>query len=326
MELFYIYLVLSLIFTIVISLYPYSFGNYLNLIDFGKSSNLKIHKNNVSKIGGLILFILLLNYFFYNLAKNYIDKNLIFIFFYYFGFLFIGLLDDYLNIKPLTRIILYSFVCFVFLSLNNNVVIIKFFSDIFDQFFYTKPISMFFTIFCFIFLQNILNMLDGINGSLLSYSIAVIIILLFISFSYFALLLLLILFLLLVLNLQNKIFLGNNGSSIISSIVGLLIISIHQIKPEILSAEKIIIILFIPFIDLLRLFIIRIINNKNPFKGDLNHFHHLVLSKFNQIIWIPVLILYIIFSYSISLLVNSFLVIIVNFVIYLIFIKKFNNK
>ena len=32
---------------------------------------------------------------------------------------------------------------------------------------------------------------------------------------------------------------------------------------------------------MLRLFIVRLINNKHPFKGDLNHLHHIVL-KFTK--------------------------------------------
>ena len=40
----------------------------------------------------------------------------------------------------------------------------------------------------------------------------------------------------------------------------------------------------VPGIDMLRLFMTRIYNKKNPFKGDLNHLHHLLKNKFNNLL------------------------------------------
>ena len=112
----------------------------------------------------------------------------------------------------------------------------KFYSETLDQYVNTQPISIFFTIFCFVFLQNILNMFDGINGSLSTYLLTVLFVLLFITFSLFKLCLFLIIISILYLNFNNKIFLGNNGSSIISSIMGVLLISIHNSNPEMILA------------------------------------------------------------------------------------------
>jgi UDP-GlcNAc:undecaprenyl-phosphate GlcNAc-1-phosphate transferase len=39
--------------------------------------------------------------------------------------------------------------------------------------------------------------------------------------------------------------------------------------------------MIIPGLDMLRLYIQRIYNKKNPFKADLNHLHHILLKKFN---------------------------------------------
>jgi hypothetical protein len=38
----------------------------------------------------------------------------------------------------------------------------------------------------------------------------------------------------------------------------------------------------LPGIDMLRLFYIRLKNKKNPFYGDRNHFHHLLIEKFEK--------------------------------------------
>ena len=46
--------------------------------------------------------------------------------------------------------------------------------------------------------------------------------------------------------------------------------------------DEIFIILLIPSLDMLRLFLLRILNKKNPFKGDLNHIHHIVNNRFKN--------------------------------------------
>ena len=39
--------------------------------------------------------------------------------------------------------------------------------------------------------------------------------------------------------------------------------------------------MFLPGIDMLRVFFKRIISKKNPFKADKIHFHHILLTKYN---------------------------------------------
>ena len=322
MIVFFLYLLFSLLLALFILLYPYKLGKFLNLIDFSKSTQLKIHKNNTPLIGGFIILILIFNFYFYELYKTGFDTKLFSIYLLFFSFFIIGLLDDYLNITPITRILLYSLTSYISLQLNNDLIIQNFYSDLLDKNLYTAPISIFFTIFCFVFLQNILNMFDGINGSLSTYLFTVLFILLIITFSLFKLCLFVTLFFILYLNLKDKIFLGNNGASIISSIIGFLLISIHKNNPEILSAEKIFILFLLPILDICRLFILRILDNKSPFKGDLNHFHHLILSKFHPKIWIPALAAFISLSFFASSFINTYLIILSISISYILLIKK----
>ena len=323
MEMFFLYLSVSFISVLLIFFYPYVLGKFFNLVDISQSTKLKIHKKNTPIIGGFIILILMSNFFVYEVYITGINTKLFSIYFLFFIFFVIGLLDDYLNINPLTKILLYSLTCYIFLQLNNNLIIDKFYSEFLDQYVYTTPLSIFFTIFCFVFLQNILNMFDGINGSLSTYLFTVLLILLFISFSLFKLCLLVTLIFILYLNLKDKIFLGNNGASILSCIIGFLLISMHENNPVMLSAEKIIILFFIPVIDLSRLFIRRILNNQSPFKGDLHHFHHLILSKFHPKVWIPLLAFFILLCFSASLFVNLYLIILLMSISYILLIKKF---
>ena len=51
---------------------------------------------------------------------------------------------------------------------------------------------------------------------------------------------------------------------------------------DIIYTEEIFLIMMLPGIDMLRLFIIRITNKKNPFKPDKHHLHHLLSNKLNS--------------------------------------------
>lgn len=80
-------------------------------------------------------------------------------------------------------------------------------------------------------------------------------------------------------NYQNKLFLGNNGSSLLGFVLAYFFIDLNRIK--VISAEEIFLVMVIPGLDMLRLYIKRIYNKKNPFKADLNHLHHILFKKFN---------------------------------------------
>jgi UDP-GlcNAc:undecaprenyl-phosphate GlcNAc-1-phosphate transferase len=144
--------------------------------------------------------------------------------------------------------------------------------------------SYFITTFCLLLLINAFNMTDGVNG--LAHSILflwlIILIILFnlnITFYFFAL----IIFLSFILNYQGKYFLGNSGSLFLSSFIGLLTIYLYNSNlnfRNLINVEKIILIFLIPGLDMLRLFILRISNNKSPFSGDVNHFHHCLVKNF----------------------------------------------
>ena len=308
----------------------------LKLIDKPSQSKIKIHSEPMPNIGGLILILFLSNYFFYEILfnnKKFLDvinlsnENTIIYLFTLFFFI-IGLLDDYINISAKRRLLIISVIVLIFLYINNNILITEFYSSYFENkikinIFY---IQILFTVFCILFLQNCLNMYDGINGSLLSAIIPLLIVLLYLNFSIILFLTFIITILLLLLNVNNKLFIGNNGSFAYSGLLSLYLIFYHTNNPINLSAEKIILLLFFPTIDVLRLFIFRIFNGYSPFKGDLNHFHHLVLKKFSYIFWIPTFIIYTLFIYYLSLFMNNIFLILINTCVYFILIFYFKNR
>lgn len=82
-------------------------------------------------------------------------------------------------------------------------------------------------------------------------------------------------------NLNKRCFLGDGGNYFLSMLVGSITIKLNNIELGLLVAEEIFLLFLIPGIDMLRLFILRIKKNKNPFYGDRHHFHHYLNKKYS---------------------------------------------
>ena len=129
--------------------------------------------------------------------------------------------------------------------------------------------------------MNSFNMMDGTNSLAGSYSLIFLLyFLVFINFSSLILVLVIFLIFYLYLNSRNLIFFGDSGSLLLSFLIAVMIIYNHNLGN--ILAEEIFILMLIPGLDMLRLFITRILNKKNPFSGDRNHLHHLLLNRFNN--------------------------------------------
>lgn len=279
------------IFALLFSIFrPFQFASLLNVLDEPNKNLLKIHDKAIPKNGGFIILFTFSIYLFLNNIYNF-DSFSFKIYFFIFLFFLIGLIDDYVSLKPVTRIILFSLITYFFLILNQDFIVEYFYIENINNFFSLKLYSVFFTIFCFLFLQNSLNMLDGINGSLSIYAILLTTVIIFFNPKLYYIIFFFSLIICIILNIKNKIFLGNSGAAIISFLISLLLIETHLILPKKFSAEIILLICFLPAVDMLRLFVERIYNRKSPFAGDLNHFHHIVLYKKSNVIWITLLII-----------------------------------
>jgi UDP-GlcNAc:undecaprenyl-phosphate GlcNAc-1-phosphate transferase len=122
-------------------------------------------------------------------------------------------------------------------------------------------------------------MLDGIN---LSAGIYTFLFLIFLYLHHSNIILIVVglsVLFFLIKNYQNKLFLGNNGSTLLGFILSYFFIDLNRSK--FISVEEIFLVMMIPGLDMFRLYIKRIYNKKNPFKADLDHLHHILLKKFN---------------------------------------------
>ena len=122
-------------------------------------------------------------------------------------------------------------------------------------------------------------MLDGINLSAGIYSLLLLVFLYLQKNNIIFIVLIASLIFFLIKNYQNKLFLGNNGSTLLGFIFSYFFIDLNRTKN--ISVEEIFLVMIIPGLDMFRLYIQRIYNKKNPFKADLNHLHHILLKKFN---------------------------------------------
>lgn len=206
---------------------------------------------------------------------------------------FVGLKDDLVEIRPRTKILAQLLVA-VFLLINEGLQISSF-----GGFFWINelPHWLMLTFGCFIILSivNSYNLIDGINGSASMVGIAVFSFFSYIfyqasAYYYFLLAFVSIAFLLAFLryNLSNRyrIFMGDTGSMIVGFVIGVLTLKYMALNVSTLNLVQIapinklaiiIAILFIPFTDTARVFIIRTVRHGRPFSPDRSHVHHVMI-------------------------------------------------
>jgi UDP-GlcNAc:undecaprenyl-phosphate GlcNAc-1-phosphate transferase len=313
-------LLISLLIFFIKDKYLITFSKYFNLLD--TPIKRKIHKKPTPNMGGImiamyIFLVTLLNYFF--LIKN----DYYFLIFLLFFFI-LGLVDDIKNINPYLKSIFIIFFLIFFIKISDDFIISRIYFESFNyQLLIIKSFgvefSFFITILCIMLLINAINMIDGVNGNCL---VQIIIFLFVINFlggkSELVYLVLIFLLLIFYKNIKGVIFIGNSGSHLLGAMLAYIIIANNEKKFNI-SAEVIFLTLVLPGFDMLRLFIQRIVNKRNPFFPDLNHFHHYIylevtkknITKFNFIniflICLPI-ILHIIFKINFFIVFSSWLV------------------
>ncbi len=208
---------------------------------------------------------------------------------------FLGIKDDLFAIAPLKK--LGTQVLASTLVVMGSDLRINSFFGIFGIFEIPYFVSIAFTIFLFVALINSINLIDGIDGlaggigmiasgilglwflenenwSLAALGLSLSASLLgFLRFNY---------------SKTNKIFMGDTGSLITGYLITILAVKFVVINQNynfspgnhFVSAPVLAIVLLnIPIFDTLRVFAIRIIKRKSPFKADRLHLHHLLIDN-----------------------------------------------
>jgi len=279
----YLFFIYSLSFLIFYLIYRNKnfISNKINIIDYPDKKR-KHHITKTSLIGGLLIFSCLIYIVcvdqIFQINKKYIFKiTLVLI-----PIFLIGLLDDINNLSPKTKTISLLVFIIIFFYLNEEFLLKEIYFNDFKTIYLlnNKIASLSITTLCVLLLINAFNMCDGING--LAHSIAILwlttLTLIFnlnITFYFIVSIVLLSL----IFNIKGKYFLGNSGSLLLGTFVSLITIYYYNHSKERIDVEHIVLIFLIPGLDMMRLFVIRIANNKNPFVGDRHHFHHYLIKK-----------------------------------------------
>ena len=261
-----------------------------NLMD--KPNQRSSHKEKTPTMGGVAFFASLLSslYFLQVYDSHKLGLSLV------IGLLilfYIGIKDDLVGVSPRTKII-GQMLSFIFVMDSNELSITSL-----NGFlgFYELPlwISYFLGIFIIISIVNAYNLIDGINGSASVVGIMIFSIFSYIFYQtedyYFVLLSIssigcLSAFLRYNISKKNSIFMGDTGSLLIGFVIGVCTLRFLNLPIERLSMANInyynkfvlvFIMLYIPFVDTMRVFLIRILKHRSPFFADRNHIHHIMI-------------------------------------------------
>ena len=253
----------------------------------GRSS----HSKRIPTLGGVSIFAsITISISLYG-NENFVDFDLlnasmIILFFF-------GIKDDILMISPIKKFSAQIFSALL-ITIGSEVRIPHLFGILeFNEIPFWFSIVL--SVFIIILIINSFNLIDGVDG--LSASIAIVTSSVFGAWffinEYYSLSLLsialvgsLLAFLRYNFSTKNKIFMGDTGSMIVGFIISILAIEFVKINGGVLingnegmkTAPVIAFsVLIVPLIDTLKVFMIRVLNKKSPFKPDRNHIHHRLL-------------------------------------------------
>lgn len=294
----------------------------INIYDI-PDNNRKLHENPVPLMGGVLLFInFIIIILFINFDIKLINFNILL-----FSCLFflVGIIDDKYNLLPASKFFLNIIILLLFFKINENFLIQKF------EFYNLELnlnyyISFFFSILCVLIFINALNLFDGLNLQTLIYC-SITLIYLFYKDNDLKHIIIIIfaLICLIPFNHKNKLFLGDNGVYLLGGFLSLSVLNLHNINQKI-SAEEIFVIMMVPGLDMLRLFIERLLKRKNPFAGDRKHIHHLLNDKYGYRHAIIVLFFLIFAPVSLLFFIDTQIIIILYLVCYIFIMSKIYKK
>lgn len=247
----------------------------------------KSHRIHISRLGGVAIFcsftittLLFATMVDYKQANFLITSSII---------LFaLGLKDDLHGVNPSTKFLLQLVVAVILVVAGGFRL-----TSLYGVFYLWEVNTLWggiFSIVVIIFVNNAFNLIDGVDGlagtlgalAMLSFgvffAIADAIPYAFIAFAMFGAIAGFLMF----NYAPAKIFMGDTGSLIIGLVCIILAIKFIELnkvgslpKPRFYSAPSIAVaVLLVPIFDSLRIFFIRILHRRPPFKGDRNHVHH----------------------------------------------------
>lgn len=279
----------NIIFSLFLVFFGYFFSKYLLLIFKKTKSNLladnqfqkpqAFHENSTYRLGGIIIFSLLVLVYLY----LYFSRNIFSFQYASFGILFflLGLVDDLkINIAPKFRLLI-MIAFLITLVTTNEIYIKKTGLEFLDNLVAIDIFSLMFICLCFLFIINGSNLVDGFNGLLGIHTLIIFIVLFAINLIngnndliyilfYFSLSILIFL----KFNFPKaQIFLGDSGAYLVGILIAISAIKTSNLNPSI-SPFFFCILLFYLFFEVFFSFFRKLVVVKqSPLLPDKRHLH-----------------------------------------------------
>lgn len=336
------YILLSLIFIPIIIIFNSFMVKNKFLLNYHGEKHQKFTSNtDIPLTGGIYIFLYSL--FFFQTINS--------LFAYFLGlFLILGIFSDKKIIESPKIRFVFQLLIVVFFMINFNLDIDDIRIEFFNNLLKNNIFKYFFIISCFLILLNGTNFIDGCNTLVIGYYLNITLIGLYTQIFLnigisddLTISLIIFLSIIFLFNFFNKLYLGDNGSYLISIIFGFLLVSIYQ-NDRFISPYFIVLLFWYPAFETLFSIIRKSLHNISPLKPDTNHLHQIIFlflkKKYSKNIYINSLTAVIINLYNLCIffiasqnIFNSkfqILLIILNISIYmisyLILLKNFSNQ
>lgn len=251
-----------------------------------KSQPQNLHKKSVSRFGGVALFLSLMIVSYYDQNPSYeFLRNLLLCSSLAF---FIGLIDDFgIILPPLTRLtilLIPSFFAYYFLKTEAYNLDIPYVDILFEN----QIFSIVFICIALSGIANAFNMIDGVNGLVLTYVLTICVITVLFSKNYFNfetnLIFVALFFSCLGVYILNfpfgRIFLGDGGSYFIGMIISITIIKHYQDNE--LSPWYVLCVLIYPVTEAIATISRRIFERSSAVEADNRHLHHMFYKRLKK--------------------------------------------
>lgn len=278
-NLYLIKIISSMVFSFVLMMFAFpkliSYLRKKNLVDV---PNQRASHVSVTPTSGGILFVipLVLSTLFFGQIFAHVIISIVLV-----GILVLGWIDDRIDLRASVKLIIEAVIAVLLYDISINTLVIE---EIVFSTHLPIVLSVLFTFLVIAGIMNAVNLIDGIDG--LAGGVSLINSLVFAAIflhheNYFLLGLHLTFAISLIAFLKfnfnpAKIFMGDTGSLFIGLLTAISLLVTLQYK-NVLTMNLAFATIIFPSIDMLRLFIERIIKKKSPFKADRNHYHHHLL-------------------------------------------------
>ena len=237
---------------------------------YDEPNSIKLHKKKISLAGGILVFFSIL---FYLILSNVFDTNLLsqlfsnrinillFILCCFFFFI-MGLIDDYKILSSSFKLVLFIISTLIYLWADKSILIDSLVFSSINKKLHLMNFNFVFTFLCIIIFVNAFNFYDGSNGQIGFYSILVLFYLYYKTSDLEFIIISVPILFFLILNLKSETFIGNSGTYFLGFFLSIIIINVYKFSNFDLKADEIVLVMFYPVFDSLRLFIERLMKKK----------------------------------------------------------------